>query len=276
MTGIVKGKSGIRWLVVGILVGLLVGILIGFSLQSKPIEKIKIKKEPWLPYCQGLGWDGNHWYFSTSHEGDFNDLYKLDNKSNLILKEENVIPSFLVKEGYDHIGDLDYWNGKLYIPIEHKPVLDGLRINATFAVYDSQLNFVGEWFKTSQFHAPWCAIDPETGYLYSSEWNDAWDLYAYDLVNGGKLVKKIHLDKRLSSVQGGDFYQGYLYLCLDDLHKDICKIDSKNGKVLDLIATKIPEEMEGVTLHKTSNGFIHFVAGHYPVEDVGYLYHLGF
>jgi len=276
MIGTTKRKTGIRWLVVGILVGLLVGILIGFSLLSEPIEKFKIEKERWLPYPQGLAWDGSYWYFSTSHWGEFNDLYKLDREGNVILKRGNAIPSFLIKDDYDHIGDLDYWNGKLYIPIEHKPVLDGLRINATFAVYDSQLNFTGEWFKTSQFHAPWCAIDPETGYLYSSEWNDVNVLYAYDLENGDKLVKKIHLDKGLSRVQGGDFYQGYLYLCLDDLHKDICKIDPKNGKVVGTIPTKIPEEMEGLTLHLTNLGFIHFVAGHYPVEDAGYLYHLGF
>jgi hypothetical protein len=268
-----KRKIGIRWLVVGILVGLLIGVLIGFSLPPKPIEKVKIKKEVWLPYCQGLGWDDDYWYFSTSHWGEFNNLYKLDKEGNIILKRENAIPSFLVKEGYDHIGDLDYWNGKLYAPIEHKPILDGLRINATFAVYNSQLNFAGEWFKTSQFHAPWCAIDPETGYLYSSEWNDAWDLYAYDLAQGGKLVKKIPLDKRLSSVQGGDFYQGYLYICLDSPRKDICKINPKTGEVLDIIPTEIPEEMEGLTLHLTNLGFIHFVAGH---EDAGYLYHLDF
>jgi hypothetical protein len=273
MAGAIKGKIGIVWLTVGILVGMLVGVLMGLTLPSRSVEKIRIEKEPWLPYCQGLGWDGDCWYFSTSHGGELNDLYKLDSEGNVILKEENIIPPFLVKEGYDHIGDLDHWDGKLYVPIEHKPVLDGLRINATFAVYDSELKFAGLSFKTSQFHAPWCAIDPETGYLYSSEWNDAWDIYAYDLADGGRLVKKIHLDKRLSSVQGGDFYQGYLYLCMDSLHKDICKIDLRTGKVLDVISTKIPEEMEGLTLHETESGFIHFVAGH---EDAGYLYHLDF
>ncbi len=270
-----KGKVGIAWLIAGILIGLLIGISIGFTLLSKPTE-IRMEKESWLPYCQGLGWDDDCWYFSTSHQGKFNDLYKLDSDGNVILKEENVIPPSLAKEGYDHIGDLDYWNRKLYLPIEHEPVLNGLRVNATFAIYDSQLKFTGRSFKTSQFHAPWCAIDLETGYLYSSEWNDAWDLYVYDLAEGGMLVEKVHLDKRLSSVQGGDFYRGYLYLCLDDPHKDICKIDTKTGKVLDVIPTEIPEEMEGLTLHEASNGFIHFVAGHYPVKDAGYLYHLDF
>ena len=268
---IAKGKC-VKWLVVGILIGLLVGILI-FPL-SRPIDKIKIEKELWHPYPQGLAWDGSHWYASTSHEGGFNHLYKLDGDGNLILKEVNVIPPSLAEGGYDHIGDLDYWNGKLYVPIEHEPVLNGLRVNATFAVYDSELKFT-QSFKTSQFHAPWCAIDPETGYLYSSEWNDAWDLYVYDPVEG-RLVKKVHLDKRLSSVQGGDFYRGYLYLCLDDPHKDVCRIDPKTGKVLDLIPTEIQEEMEGLTLHEASNGFIHFVAGYFPVEDSGYLYHLDF
>ena len=244
---------------IALIIGILIGSFIPSDSEDEHEKQFNIEGGRTIQNAQGIAYDGRHFYLTTSAGGELNCLYILDREGEVILKRVDIIPSILLD--YDHIGDLDFWNGRLYIPIEHKQVLNGLRINASFAVYDPELSFTGEYWITSQFHAPWCAIDPETGYLYSSEWNDVSTLYIYDLENF-ELLEILPLNKTLSRVQGGCFYKGDLWISCDDLEKSICRVDPETGEVKEILKTEIPNEMEGITAFE----------GLQWVDHEGYLY----
>jgi hypothetical protein len=91
----------------------------------------------------------------------------------------------LANEGYNHFGDLTYYNyagqGYLLVAIEIWPSDD---IRPGVAVFSADtLQYIAHAPFSGQVHGPWCAVDPQTGILYSSDqpasainrWNVDWN-----------------------------------------------------------------------------------------------------
>lgn len=137
------------------------------------------------------------------------------------------IPSALARLGYDHIGDLDHHDGRLFAPLENNAEP---KLAARLGVFRaSDLSFVGsaEIEKTSM---PWCAVDPVSGLLHTSTFNPrSIHRYALDLT-GGSLslvrVASIPLSDqngaplKLYHVQGGAFTGDGRWLFLATDHED--------------------------------------------------------
>mgnify|MGYP003294707835 CR=1 FL=1 len=80
-----------------------------------------------------------------------------------------------------HLGDCDYYNGKIYAPVE-----GGDEVYACIVVFDAEtLNATGEVYdlpnELDEDGVPWCAVDKETGYLYASKWSNAEKIFVYDI-----------------------------------------------------------------------------------------------
>ena len=80
---------------------------------------------------------------------------------------------------------------------------------------------------------PWCAIDRENGYLYTSQFHNVGEILQYDLKTI-TFLRAIPLEEKLDRIQGGSVYNGMLYLFYDaanSTQKQIIAIDPNTGSV---------------------------------------------
>ena len=124
---------------------------------------------------------------------------------------------------------------------------------------------------------PWCAVDTETGYLYASKWNDIETIYVYDINNAMKPVREIDLKgmEKISRIQGGEFYEGTLYLSEDVKNngtiKNILAVDVKTGKVTLAAERDVGHdniEAEGMTFWKDADGAVMHVLDYNKVVGI--------
>lgn len=209
-------------------------------------------------FSQGVATDGVFWYFSSR-----GGLYKTDANFNMLIEKDgtqNPIPGFLQDQGYNHIGDIAYFVGKLYAPIE-----DVSYVKPIIGIYDADsLNFTGDFVQVPQSHFPWIAVDPRTGYFYSSEFNGVNKLYVYELYvwDGDKyfdLIDEVTLNLTLSRVQGGAFLGDFLYLACDN-GDYVYEVEIASGTVNPVFNVPSGPEMEGIEAYELDSGVLHFVA----------------
>jgi len=249
------GKKLKRTCLKGIHVAVLLAIFIPPVRRSIALSGrwYKVKKDIiFFEYSQGVATDSNYWYFTSKYG-----IVKTDMNFKIIKARHFDIPSELRSKGYDHIGDPDYYRGKLYIPLEGKK----RHRHPIVAIYDAKtLKYTGAHYNlnTSIIDAAWIAIDSKNKLAYSSD--DITDtIDVYDLAKNFKLIRSIKLNKTLQTTQGGAIYEGYLYVSCDDKNKSIYRINLSNGEVRKIITLNIPGEMEGITFLDVYNAKLHFI-----------------
>lgn len=170
-------------------------------------EWIKREKEyaneDWTASCQGVATDGTSWYFTSNDDGAPG-VYHLSSTMGVVGKRS--IPRTVA----GHVGDVDYFEGRVYVALEHP---------TQFAVFDRSLGAQGtRAVSTPDGHFSWCAVNPWNGLLYTSAWNGADALYAFDRSTGARRdTEDIALDGSVNRVQGGTFSpNGRIYLASDD------------------------------------------------------------
>lgn len=167
----------------------------------------KERQSGWSEKLQGVANNENYWFFTqvnrlwkfpVSH--DLNDKVTAPNPSKGILMSR--IPSAL--QGYDHFGDLDYYRGYLFIPVEGKGKTPRI---AVFKA--SSLDYVDSYPLENQRQAGWVAIDPISGLLYTSnnhidQDNNPILIYKFDLerLQQGDLKLSRHSNFYLRNEQG--------------------------------------------------------------------------
>ncbi|OPY90734.1 MAG: hypothetical protein A4E73_02361 [Syntrophaceae bacterium PtaU1.Bin231] len=226
-------------------------------------------REPgWSDECQGVTHDEKHWYITQKGTlWKFPVTFNLNEGISRTKREKGIwnvdIPRFLRDEGYNHFSHLDYYNGRLYVPLEG-------RQPCKIVVFEPErLNYVveGDLDARIQDHAPWCAINPADNLLYTSNSDNNSGLFLYrHEIKDGKLelryARLLHLyDERgnpikIHSVQGGAFSKktGLLYIS-SDRGKDggIFVFDPKTGIRVGVIRvaysqSRYGEELEGLTV----------------------------
>lgn len=79
---------------------------------------------------------------------------------------------------------------------------------------------------------PWCAIDRENGYLYTSQFHNVGEILQYDLETM-TFLRAIPLEEKLDRIQGGSVYNGMLYLSYDaanSTQEQIIAVDPNTGR----------------------------------------------
>ncbi len=244
------------------------------------ISKDSFVFEKALLMGQGITTDGEYYYTSGSIAAlDLTALAKFTFEDMEIVKSSvNPLPKDLSKRGNDHIGGISCYNGKIYAAVEDSDeyiypcivVFDCDTLKATGEVY----NLSAEIYDDG---VPWCAVDPETGYLYASKWTEAKTIYAYDINDNMKLVKEIPLTGLgvIDRIQGGEFYNGTLYLSNDIENngniKNILSVDVDSGEVSlfaerDVGGDNI--EAEGLTFGTNEDGAVMHVLDYNKVIGI--------
>lgn len=147
-----------------------------------------------------------------------------------------------------HVGDLDLFEGRLYVALE-KPT--GLM------VLDADLNRLDY----RRIHTPdghtfaWCSIHPWNGLLYTCDWVGAATAYAFDRTTAERRRDAdISLSRTIDRVQGGAFSPtGQLFLGTDDeAHAGVHAYSASTGAHLDHLPVEVHhgapkfEEVEGM------------------------------
>lgn len=228
---------------------------------------------------QGITTDGEYYYTSGAITAlDLTALAKFTvDDMQMVDSKINPLPDKCEKRGNNHIGGISWYNGKIYASVEGGDecyacivVFDCETLEATGEIYDLPNELYGDG-------VPWLAVDTETGYLYASKWNDIETIYVYDINDSMKPVREIDLKgmEKISRIQGGEFYEGTLYLSEDIKNngtiKNILAVDVKTGEVTlaaerDVGGDNI--EAEGITFRKDENGAVMHVLDYNKVVGI--------
>lgn len=213
---------------------------------------------------QGITTDGEYYYTSGAISSMYlASLSKIDMKTGeVVMQELSVLPDSFRQQGYDHIGDLSYCDGILYCPVEDRAEEFPLVL-----LYDAQtLEYTGKYYRLDGDKLtdgiPWCTVDGENGYLYTSVFHNAETIQVYNL-SDMSFSHEIVLSEPVDRVQGGDYIDGILYLNCDPVkvNKTVYGIDVITGEtklVFDRNTTGFDCEAEGLCITKDADGSLIF------------------
>jgi hypothetical protein len=197
---------------------------------------------------------------------------------------------------YNHIGDIDYYKGLLFLPIEYKDkrqksLIIALSTNFELVAYALLPGQRGNY----DYSAPWCAVNPHNGLLYTAgngkvTYLNAWDVSEFCSVfshrdQWGKrvnitLLKDQRIDLRktngssdkVDSIQGVVFspddnslylarYRSKKYLFFfTRWHNYIYAYNAHTGKRIarskEFDFEGVGDEIEGITIHPSGALFV--------------------
>ena len=203
---------------------------------------------------QGVTNDGEFYYFSGKKN-----LAKADMRSGEIIRiNTSPIPAALKALGCDHIGGLSVCNGVIYAALEDGPDY----LHPFIVLYDADtLAFTGKYYALPQsLHlegVPWCAVDAERNALYTAEWSNAAVLNVFCL-DDMQLVKTVPLSEPIDRMQGGELFDGALYLSCDEENdqKRVFRVDVETGEVQTAFSRNVGRacEAEDMTVYADNDG----------------------
>jgi hypothetical protein len=206
---------------------------------------------------QGVTTDGAGWFFSW--QGGLQRT--LDNYVPLAAA---TLPPELALGGDNHIGDIDYYNGLIYAPVEDGDAYQSPHI----ALYDARtLLYTGVSYPLDvgihEAGVPWVAVDARRAEAYTAEWDMPHDrLNVFDTQMRFKRFLALHYPDslgtgfHLSRIQGAKVDGRTMYATRDDAEKSVWSIDLRSGEVKKLFALKpaVSAELEGLAIRRTADG----------------------
>lgn len=265
-------KLAIRtiWALVGSVVIMLSGIINGGEISCSPNAEL-IRAEQFtldeaLLMSQGITTDGEYFYTAGSIAAlDLVGMAKWTADGfEKVISTHSAIPKE-IKEKYnsDHIGGISYYDGKIYAATEDETDTYNLIL-----IYDAEtLEFTGEYYDLGTEYLddgiPYCAVDGENGYLYTSQFHETDCILAYNL-DDMSFSHKITLSEPIDRIQGAEYYDGLLYMSYDvsgSATEKVQTVDVTTGEVETLFERTVSgrdHEAEGLTVYPMSDGsFIH-------------------
>lgn len=221
---------------------------------TKPAEGQFFNRD-WTEECQGVTHDDSYWYLSSNHKGKQR-VYRLS------LTNKVVGYVKLAGNGSGHIGDIDYYQGRIYCAMENPIkilIIDTQAFNGWRPV-----NLTGEsGGGPPQSSCPWCALNPWNGLLYSSNNGDdapgenTLRAYRFDSSSGNFLhlpSADITLQEKLRRIQGAVFSKNGHVLLASNHTNDIRCYSVLNGYFVGRASIQkdgswnVEEEVEGLTI----------------------------
>jgi hypothetical protein len=198
---------------------------------------------------QGVTTDGSSWFFSwqggVSHTLD-----------SFVPIGANTLPPELAAGGDNHIGDIDYYGGLIYAPVEDGDAYQFPHI----ALYDARtMLYTGKSYALDvglhEAGVPWVAIDRRRREVYTGEWDQPHDrLNVFDTQM--RFKRFLPLSQHVPRIQGAKVYGHTMYATRDDADKSVYSIDLRTGEVTKLFALKptVSAELEGLAVRRTPDG----------------------
>lgn len=240
----------------------------GTASSTKEVELVKEEKmvlDAAMYAGQGITTDGEYYYTSGSLTAfGVAGLAKWDAETfeQVAVNTKAIPEKYVNAHDSDHIGGISYYDGKIYAAVENEAEDFSLVIT-----YDTEtLQPVDSYKMPNEYlpdGIPWCAVDADNGYLYCSPFNEVDYIVACDLETM-EFSHIIELSETVYRIQGGEVYEGVLYLSNDDESNSdkILTVDISTGEVKRLCTRTLPSvagnEAEGLTVYPMEDGsFIH-------------------
>ena len=230
---------------------------------------------------QGMCTDGEYLYSSSAITAvNLTVIAKWDMNMKLIDKNIMAVPKQLNKTyGSNHIGGIDCFDGIIYAPVED----DDYQHNF-IVLYDCDtLEYTGKYYNLTCDRLtdgiPWCAVDGENGYLYTSKYSGVTEILQYNL-SDMSFNKAIQLDREVNRIQGGSVYDGKLYLSTDVSHsvdEEVYTADLSTGKVeleMSRSLCNYDNEAEDIFVYPFSDGSLIHIIDYDKLLGVN-IYHYG-
>jgi hypothetical protein len=198
---------------------------------------------------QGIATDGHQWFFSWKFGLERADNTYADTTNNPV-----AIPPELLLNGSNHIGDIDYFKGRLVVPIE-----DGSAyLRPYLALYDAAtlqpISYDAIARELQVEGVPWVAVDAQRGIAYTAEWNNAKQINMFDIEHHFAFLGAIPLQQPISRIQGAKLFEGNLLASVDDNAKTVYRIDLSTGAETKLFSIGKGGELEGIAIRPTTDG----------------------
>jgi len=251
--------------------------LVAPALAQEPwfmVEKYTFDAESLGTRAQGITTDGTNWYFSGGGS-----LQIADGKFDPTKNNFSAIPQVLrdpspgAPKGLNHIGDIDYANGLLYIALDSD---DGDPSYSTpvIAIYNaSDLSYTGKSFVLNPPNgtddiASWVAVDVEKGVGYGMAYGDATEMIVYNL-SDWSFKEYIPLSQTIDEAQGGKILDGWMYFATNDDTQGFYRASLTTGEVEHLgnIESPFSRETEGLSFGDTPDGKSLFILNRERLED---------
>lgn len=234
-----------------------------------------------LMRSQGVTTDGRSWYFSwqgglSRTLDNFTPIAVGTLPPQLAYDRPSVEPDGRNHVGGEHIGDIDYYNGLIYAPVEDGGQSAGpIGINNPeyqaphIALYDARtLAYTGVSYAldrtTHEAGVPWVAVDGRRQQVYTAEWEMHHDrLNVFDLQMNFKRFLPLRYPAslgdgfHLSRIQGAKVDGHTMYASRDDADKTVFSIDLRTGVVTKLFSLNPGaghHELEGISVRRTPDG----------------------
>lgn len=197
------------------------------SSQARPnpmLPKFEYKLKDVMPVAgrQGVACDGTYIYISDSKK-----LFKYDMTGKLIAKNENPFEGYSIPS--NHMGDIDVYNGEIYVGAEN--FVDGVGKDIQIAVHDANTMKFKRTFKfnaeSGQAEVSGITVDPVKKTVWLCSWvGEESGRYLYEYTLDGQYLRKIHLQPAPQWVQGIFYWDGSIFMTADDGTADDNEPDS--------------------------------------------------
>ncbi len=235
------------------------------TLEIVKTDKVLLEKAMYTG--QGITTDGEYYYTSGSMTAlKMTGLakWKADDFT-LEMSNLDVIPKeYKDKYESNHVGGISYYNGLIYAGVENKG-----KDHPLVVTYDCEtLEKVSVYEISNEIlpnGIPWCAVDADNGYLYCSPFRDVEKIAAFD-IDTMQFSHYIVLSQGITRIQGGEVYQGKLYLSSDNGENTdtVYTVDVISGDTQVFCERTAPglagNEAEDMTVFPMSDGsFVHII-----------------
>ena len=180
-------------------------ILPGFTYTLRGVKEVDGR--------QGIACENGEYWVSGSTT-----LTHYDKGWKAVATNDDPFKEFEVK--VNHIGDIDVYNGEIYVGAEN--FADGVGSDIQIAVYDGDTLQLKRTFPfepaSGQLECSGIAVDPDAGQIWMCSWADGESgryLYRYSLETGA-YQGRIHLQAPPQWIQGIACQGDWLYLTADD------------------------------------------------------------
>ena len=159
-----------------------------------------------------------------------------------------LIPWSLLRRGVDHIGGISYYDGRIFVSLEDSGRFENLYIGVYCARTLRMIKYRPVPLEYHEFGIPWVAVDRDTGLVYSARRDHFEVLNIYD-PDTLELVGRLELDAAVPKIQGGEVYNGVLYVADGRNRQAIFAINLATGQVQHLFDRNVPgDKGQGMTI----------------------------
>jgi len=190
---------------------------------------------------QGLCWGGGYYFVvDTNKITKYNESWVQQSQNTDPIGDTGI-------SGVDHCGDPEYYDGKIYIPIELYP--NDPYNNQHIAVFDaSDLSFIESFDISAQAHeACSCCYNHDDGLFYVASYTDGTKLWKYDPANGFSYEGTITLGASVTYIQGVVYWHGAFWITTDTGNRLTYRFDPSGDNCGEVFPNPTTNNFEGIT-----------------------------